>query len=118
MGWGGTNLECENLITVESCVCAVVRWTLRRGSDTLKGEQVNEPSHRKCFAWNNNSTSAKGKRFTANEADPPLKQMVLQFKSFYHFLKFVFNSLRVFPSILPRRSVHEQTKTAVSSARC
>lgn len=37
-----TNLKCENLITVEGCVCAVVGWTLRRGSDTLKGQQDNQ----------------------------------------------------------------------------
>lgn len=45
-GWWGlrvTNLQCENLITEESCMCAVVRWTLRKGSNTLKGDQVNEP---------------------------------------------------------------------------
>lgn len=35
-GWGVTNLECENLITVESGVCAVARRPLRRGSDRLK----------------------------------------------------------------------------------
>lgn len=40
-GGGVTNLDCENLITVETCVRAVVRWTLRRGSDTLKGESKN-----------------------------------------------------------------------------
>lgn len=43
LGKGVTNLECENLITVESCVCAVARRPLRRGSDRLKGERVNEP---------------------------------------------------------------------------
>lgn len=35
-GKGVTNLECENLITVESGMCAVARRPLRRGSDRLK----------------------------------------------------------------------------------
>lgn len=39
---GGTNLDCENLITVQTCIC-VVRWTLKRGSDILKGEQLTVP---------------------------------------------------------------------------
>lgn len=33
---GGTNLDCENLITVQTCVGAVVRRALKRGSDKWK----------------------------------------------------------------------------------
>lgn len=37
---GGTNLDGENLITVQTCICAVVRRTLKRRSDKGKGEQL------------------------------------------------------------------------------
>lgn len=36
----GTNLDCENLITVETCICAVVRWTLKKGSDKFNGKTL------------------------------------------------------------------------------
>jgi len=37
---GGTNLDGENLITVQTCICAVVRRTLKRGSDNGNDEQL------------------------------------------------------------------------------
>lgn len=44
---GGTNLDCENLITVQTCVGAVARRALKRGSDTWK-EVRNKQEHIVC----------------------------------------------------------------------
>lgn len=41
---GGTNLDCKNLITVQTCVRAVTGKPLRRGSD--KCREVRNKRHR------------------------------------------------------------------------
>lgn len=65
----GTNLDCENLITVQTCVCAVVRRTLRRGSDEwIKVRKVLSPANvaemsSRSFLRNKNTSSANSRTY-------------------------------------------------------
>lgn len=65
---GGTNLDGENLITVQTCVCAVVR-TLKKGSDKGKGKQLTVAQEKRLTKFcrlsekNKNTSSANSETY-------------------------------------------------------